>query len=291
MTLEILPRQLYCLPNIKVLFRNNNSSILHKTLHESLIDKEMYLSSVAMLFVVKGKQTIRNYGGRKVVVGQGQLLYLSKDMYLVSDFVTENNEFEAVIFFFDDEFIERKSRISKANGKLKNTIPTLLPSVQIGRYIHSLLSVYLNSTNDKEILDLKLSELLALIKLQDDGKEFISLFNEFSYPKERRDIREFMERNYLKNLNVEDYALLTGRSKSTFIRDFKKLYSTTPNQWLIDQRLEKAHYILMKTNLNVTDTAFEVGYENVSHFISAYKNKFLVTPKQSKGDALTRISY
>jgi AraC-like DNA-binding protein len=291
MLLEILPIQLYCLTNVKVLFRNNNSAILHKVLHENLTDKEMYLSSVAILFVIKGKQVITNYDGTKVIVKQNELLYLSKDMYLVSDFVTENNEFEAVIFFFDDEFVEAKSSIDKSSKKTNHKIPTLLADVQIQKYVHSLLNIYLNSNSSHELLSLKLSELLALIKLQDGEEGFLSLFNSFLQPKDKRDIREFMKRNYLKNLNVQDYASLTGRSKSTFIREFKNLYNTTPNKWLIDQRLEKARQILIKNNQNVTDTAFEVGYENVSHFINAYKKKFSVTPKQSKSDTLTRIPY
>ncbi|MEH6348105.1 MAG: AraC family transcriptional regulator [Bermanella sp.] len=97
-------------------------------------------------------------------------------------------------------------------------------------------------------MDLTLSELIALIRLQDNGEEFLLLFNTFLHPAESRDIRDFMKRNYLKNLNVDDYAQLTGRSKSTFIREFKTLYNATPNQWLIDQRLEKAHYILKNPN-------------------------------------------
>ncbi len=291
MLLEILPSQLYHLPNINVIFRDKNSSILHKILYENLINKEMYLSSVAMLFIVKGEQVISNYDGTEVRVKQGQLLYLPKAMYLVSDFVTEDNEFEAVLFFLGDEFIARESQSKPVNKGSKNVIPTLLANPQIKMYINSLLGVYLNSANNEAIMDLKLTELIALIKLDDNGEEFLSSFNAFLHPAENRDIREFMKRNYLKNLNVDDYAQLTGRSKSTFIREFKKLYNTTPNQWLIDQRLEKAHHILMNTNLNVTNTAFEVGYENVSHFISAYKKKYSVTPKQSKTDVLTRISY
>lgn len=100
-----------------------------------------------------------------------------------------------------------------------------------------------------------------------------------------------MKKNYLRNLRVEDYALLTGRSKSTFIREFKQLYNNTPNQWLITQRLDKAHEILTNSESSVTDVAFEVGYENVSHFISAYKRRFNITPNQAKKGRLTQISY
>ena len=285
MILEILPNKLFSLPSIKVLQRNKNSAILHKILHNDLIDKEMYLSSVVMLFVLKGRQIISNNDGHKVVIEQGELLYLAKDMYLVSDFITENNTFEAVLFFMDDAFVEQCAMASQKRSHADlsaNTIFTLQPSKQIERYIHSLISVYSNSENNHKLLEIKLLELITLISQQENGSAFLSSFYCFSSPVNKREIREFMKNNYLKNLKIEDYALLTGRSTSTFIREFKKLYNTTPNQWLIKQRLEKAHQLLTNTGFNVTETAFEVGYENVSHFIKAYKNKYDQTPKLSK---------
>ncbi len=291
MLLELLPSRLYRSPNVEVLFSDNNSSIFHKVLSENLMEKEIFLSSVAILYVVQGQQIIKNYDGDKVIVEQGQALYLSRDMYVVSDFVTRNSKFEAVIFFFEEEFIERKSRRDTPTKKTNRDIPILSETLQVKKYISSLLDVYRNTDNNKEILDLKLSELIALIRAQQGGETFLTLFDSFSRPKEKRDIQEFMQQNYLKNLNVNDYALLTGRSRSTFMRDFKSLYNTTPNQWLIDRRLEKAYQLLIQNNLNVTETAFEVGYENVSHFIEAYKKKFSVTPKQSKKETVTQISY
>jgi transcriptional regulator GlxA family with amidase domain len=91
-----------------------------------------------------------------------------------------------------------------------------------------------------------------------------------------------MEDNYLGNLKINDYAILTGRSVSTFTREFKRLYGITPNKWLIKKRLKKAHDLLNDTNMNVTQVSMEVGYENISHFIKAYKEVYGVTPKLTK---------
>jgi len=90
-----------------------------------------------------------------------------------------------------------------------------------------------------------------------------------------------MEDNYLSNLKISDYATLTGRSDSSFNRDFKRLFGTTPKKWLITKRLSKSHKLLRNTNLNVTQIAMEVGYENVSHFIEAYKKRYGMTPKST----------
>ena len=285
MILEVLPNALYSLSNINVLLRNKESSILYKVLSTNLINKEMYISSIAILYILNGKQIISNYDGDKVILEKGQMIYLSKDMYLVSDFVTDKDQFEALIFFMDDTFIEKNTRPGQRSENTETSndkIRTIQANEQIEKYIHSLISVYSNSDNSNKILDLKLMELLSLIELQNEGLDFLSLFYSYSSPGKKRDIVEFMKIHYLKNLKIEDYALLTGRSISTFIREFKKIYKTTPNQWLIEQRLKKAHDLLMNTGMNVTETAFEVGYENVSHFIKAYKTKYGHTPKLSK---------
>ena len=48
-----------------------------------------------------------------------------------------------------------------------------------------------------------------------------------------------MQKNFDKPLKIEDYAYLTGRSVSTFRRDFKASFSMTPQQWIKEQRLDK----------------------------------------------------
>lgn len=103
MILEILPSSLYGSPNIKVLLRNKTSLIITKSLSKNLIDKKMYLSSVAILLVVKGKQIIKGYDGADLTVKENEMVILPKDLYVVSDFVTSQHEFEAVIFFIDKQ--------------------------------------------------------------------------------------------------------------------------------------------------------------------------------------------
>jgi len=290
MILEILPANLIALASVKLLLQDKKSTIYHKTLDSSLLDKEMYLSSIAILYIVRGKQIISNYDNKAVSVNEGQLLFLSRDMYLVSDFVAENNHFEAIIFFIDDSVIQQNHTPIKSN-EIDNVIPTLEAGDQIAKYMQSLLDVYRHFENSSEILEIKVRELLALIKLQNNGEKFLSQLHSLETKHKRRDIREFMELNFLRNLNIEDYALLTGRSKSTFMREFKKLYATTPNQWLIEKRLSKGHEMLINTNINITDIAFEIGYENVSHFIKAYKKRYKTTPKQLKSHLLAQIAY
>lgn len=284
MILEILPSSLYSSSNIEVLLRNNASSIIYKSLSESLVNKKMYLSSVAILLVMNGEQVIKDYDGADLIVKENEMVILPKDLYVVSDFVINNENFEAFVFFIDDLLIKKFLLINSTKlnkNKSKNIAQKTKVTSQVNKYIRSLREIYQNSTNNKALLEIKVLEFLLLLELQDSSKLLISnLIN----PIKKRNIKEFMKDNYLENLKLSDYATLTGRSVSTFNREFKRLYGTTPNKWLIEKRLSKAHCLLNDTNLNVTQVSMEVGYENISHFIKAYKKTYGVTPKATSNN-------
>jgi AraC-like DNA-binding protein len=265
-----------------VLLKNDKSSIVYKSLSAGLIDKKMYLSSVAILLVRKGKQIIQNYDGSPTIVTEKEIVILPKDLYVASDFVTKENAFEAIVFFIDDELIKKflifytqKDRGMKSDSK----IIKIRSNSRVDKYVIALNTEYKGRINSFSQVEIKIIEFLLLLSSYDENKEFISSLVK---PKKRRVIKEFMEANYCENLNIEDYASLTGRSVSTFNREFKRVFSTTPNKWLISERLKKSRELLQNTNISVTDVCLEVGYENLSHFISAYKKQYGVTPKLDK---------
>ena len=94
------------------------------------------------------------------------------------------------------------------------------------------------------------------------------------------DIQEVMAKNFLYNLKVEEFAKLCGRSLSTFKRDFKILYNTTPSRWIKDKRLEFSKQLLVETDLNINQICYECGFVNSSHFIKSFKERFKIPPLQ-----------
>jgi len=290
MILEILPRSLEGNHNVKEILSDNKSVIYHKALDKDLIKKEIYLTSALIVFVLKGRQVIFDRNGKDIVLEKNSLSFFSKDVYWVSDYILNDESFEALLFFVDHSVIEKFVATSHDIESQKFLIPdaqcsplyALQANSQIMNYVDSLMSVYSRENNTDALLEIKLLELLHLIAIQDKDKAFLDTLINYQKSNEKRRIREFMDAFYLKNLKIDDFALLTGRSTSTFIREFKRTYNTTPSQWLMEKRLDKAHDLLTRDGLSVTDAAFEVGYENVSHFIKLYKRKFSITPKKAK---------
>lgn len=294
MALEVIPAALYDQKKLRPILSDGRSSILLKTLDESLIDLGKFVATSSIVCILRGRQVIRDQQGLDHVIEAGHLIFLPKDVYFVSDFVAEHGPFEAMLFFVDDRLIDKFLRSfpepsTSADARDLPCLPRrpcVMPAgSQLRRYVDSIREVYAGGTGTQALLEIKLLELLHLIALQDASTCFIRALANDKNQLKRRSITEFMEAHWAYDLKVGDYAALTGRSLSTFVRDFKKAYDTTPTQWLIDRRLDISHRMLIGQNASVRDAALEAGYDNVSHFIKAYKRKFGVTPKKAKDAA------
>lgn len=123
----------------------------------------------------------------------------------------------------------------------------------------------------EDIASLKITEAITILRTID--KEIDNILANFEEPG-KIDLVHFMERNFMFNMPLDRLGYLTGRSLSTFNRDFRKYFNTTPQKWLTAKRLELAHYELTKNKKKAIDVCYEVGFENLSHFSFAFKKQF-----------------
>jgi AraC-like DNA-binding protein len=215
------------------------------------------------------------------VISSGQMVLIPKGIYMISDLIPECDHFEAMVFFFEEALIEQFIIQQKLPAQYvpHNNLAVLNQPKSLGFYMDALKQLYFETTASSQVTDIKLLELLYLLANSDQGADFMAAIQALGQ-RPRKSIVQFMNANYDKPLSIEDYAYLTGRSISTFSRDFKRQFGTPPKRWLIDKRLDKAKRILLEDGYTVTQTALEVGYENLSHFIKAFHKKHGVSPKQ-----------
>jgi len=74
-----------------------------------------------------------------------------------------------------------------------------------------------------------------------------------------------------KEVDLNEFRLKEG---------FKGMYGTTLFSFLLDHKMNKGRNMLDTGRYKVQDVAYDLGYNNASHFITAFKNKFGVTPKK-----------
>lgn len=171
----------------------------------------------------------------------------------------------------------------------KITVPLVTsPSVAKANYImlekHPFLNGLFTSLEQyfeaqqypsNELMEVKLKE--AVYTLLQIRPELGSVLFDFAEPW-KTDLRDFMIRNFRYDLSVEQFAHFTGRSLSTFKKDFYSVFHNTPSRWLVKKRLEEAKKLIEDTGKKPTDIYLEVGFKNLSHFSTAFKKEFGVSP-------------
>jgi len=129
----------------------------------------------------------------------------------------------------------------------------------------------------EDIASLKIREAISILRTID--KNIDHILTNFDEPG-KIDLADYMLKNFMFNLPLEKFGYLTGRSLTTFKRDFNKLFNTTPQRWLTQKRLELAHYQFVEKKKKPIDVCYEVGFENLSHFSYAFKKHFGYTPTE-----------
>lgn len=155
-------------------------------------------------------------------------------------------------------------------------IKTFKKHPMLESFFSSLIPYFdLESELPEKIISIKIEEALTILRSID--KDIDNLLANFAEPF-KINLTDFMEKNYMHNLTMEKFGYLTGRSLTTFKRDFKNAYNTTPQKWIIQKRLELAHYRLKEMKQKAIDVYLETGFENLSHFSFAFKKHFGYAP-------------
>ena len=136
------------------------------------------------------------------------------------------------------------------------------------------------------LLTLKLRELLTGILLSQKNSE-LSLYLQSIAASDAPSLPAIMEANWDHNLPLAAFARLCHRSLSSFKRDFHKHYGQTPARWLLERRLERSFSLLRATRKSVTEIMLECGFEDLSHFSRAFKQKFGHSPSARRRAAVT----
>jgi AraC family transcriptional regulator, exoenzyme S synthesis regulatory protein ExsA len=139
----------------------------------------------------------------------------------------------------------------------------------------SLIPYFEMNELPENIAALKITEAISILRTID--KRIDNVLACFEEPG-KIDLAGYMEKNFMFNLSLEKFGYLTGRSLTTFKRDFTKVFNTTPQRWLTKKRLELAHYQFVEKKKKPIDVCYEVGFENLSHFSYAFKKHFGYAP-------------
>ncbi|MDO4159077.1 MAG: AraC family transcriptional regulator [Prevotellaceae bacterium] len=240
-------------------------------------------SDHTLIYIVSGELEI-NENGKKTVLYAGNCAFMRRDnRMLLQKHVRNNIPYRSVVLKFTRSFLREfyntldKKNIPMDSKRTKESL-VLLPNNRpdIRSLFESVMPYFDSDIKPSEdILKLKMTEGLFVL-LNTDINLYASLFD-FVDPW-KIDILDYLNKNYMCDMSMEEIARFTGRSISTFKRDFAKISHLTPQKWIIQKRLSEAHKLIQRGNMKITDICYDVGFKNLSHFSKIYKEAYGYAP-------------
>jgi AraC-like DNA-binding protein len=176
----------------------------------------------------------------------------------------------------------RNDRLKLYYMNIEPQVPRRIEPLVFGN--HPLLQSLFNSLQPyfeltdalpADIAAFKVEEAIRVLRAIDPAAD--GLLGHFEAPG-KLDLIAFMEQNFRFNLPLEKFGYLTGRSLTTFKKDFKSAFKDTPGRWLTQKRLELAHYQIAEQKRKPSEVYLDTGFEDLSHFSFAFKKHFGYNP-------------
>lgn len=92
-------------------------------------------------------------------------------------------------------------------------------------------------------------------------------------------VKEFIDANLDADLSLAEISSVAGLSQFHFARAFRKSTGLTPQQYLMQQRIERAKELLSKEDLPIVEVSLRTGFKNQSHFTSLFRKFTSLTPR------------
>jgi AraC family transcriptional regulator, exoenzyme S synthesis regulatory protein ExsA len=254
---------------------DSSESILFSCKNLKAYANEQIVPELTLLYLESGTIELQ-FAHSKYVANAGSITLIRKNELVKSLKIPDENgqPCKSVNIFLTPEILKKHATQNKIELKNRFAGGSLI-DVSNSKFIRAFFQSLLPYFSHPEKLTPALSSLKtteAIILLLEYDQRLEEMMFDLTEP-HKIDLKKFMNQNFTYNIPISEFARLTGRSLSTFKRDFKNIFNDTPERWLKDRRLEEAK-LLIKIGQKPVDVYYKVGFENFSHFSTAYKKKF-----------------
>lgn len=259
----------------------DNYTVLTDTISKP-VDKRF----VQFYFCTKGRATFHFENENQYVLKEGYSLLLYNPNIDIPINISLSKKSKLVIFV-----ITIQNLISYFKG-YSEKIPFIKNKIYENSYIEKPLSIQeklIISQLEDYILDYEFENLYLTLKLHEILIHYFSSSNKKEQENKKMDDKLVLQLNEIKKLLMDNIAspptlksisYTVGLSEYKIKEGFKKLYGKTISSFILDTKLEIGKDKLDMKVKQVKEIAYDLGYENPSHFIEAFKKKYGITPKQ-----------
>jgi AraC-like DNA-binding protein len=254
----------------------NLHGIQHTCYSKSGKPGEQFIKEHGLSYIVSGEMEAYD-GYTKHMDRKGDIiLYRKNALIRFVKYPLNEGAFEAISVILEEPLLQELAKQHRLTSKkaVQKSLFKLEQDELIEAYFAGLKPWFGNKIST-ELVDIKKKEVVHLLLRHNEN--FKDILFHFGTPG-KINLEAFMNTHYQFNVPTSQLAFLTGRSLATFKRDFEKIFQISPNRWLQQKRLEEAYYLLENKKMKSKDVYLEVGFETLSHFSYAFKNKFGVNP-------------
>ena len=169
--------------------------------------------------------------------------------------------------------------LEKKQNDLFCRIHAITPAMRLA--LEQLINCPFSGITRRLFLESRALELISYQLDQVSDAQTLNLAGaQFPHPDDRKRIervREILVGDLEKPPGLGQLAREAGMSHPKLNRCFRRVYGMTVFEYLRAERLNRAKEIL-RQGMNVTEAAYAVGYESVSHFSQAFKKQFKISP-------------
>ena len=236
--------------------------------------------------------------GRSVTVDNDSYLIINEGTEYSSHIESTADVETATVFIAPATIADVFASMRNGNQKqLDSEVPTT-PVNFVERFyprderLIAILTVIHNSTNSSaEDIEIQqqlfaLTEHLLLVhekvNQEIDALKFTKASTREEIYKRLHIARDYMLSNLSQSQNLEQIATLAGFAPHHFLRLFKEVFGTTPHQYLLTMRLDKARSLVRNSTASVNEICADVGFSSLGSFSSLYKKKFLLSPLKDR---------
>ena len=256
------------------------------------LKKEIDTSFIQFHFVSEGQAIFSfNNGAYKMSVNKGKYIVLYnpiKNLPLNAVVSPKSNVLSVLIsikkfhkLFSEDsnniQFLKDENANQKYYYENKISNPIFLVLNELKRFD-------INSSTKNLFLKAKIYELFSHLynrnrDLNIEQCPFLTNEENFKKIKKAKDI---IIENMTNPPSLVELSEEINLSLKKLKEGFKKIYGKPVYQFLIEYKMELAKKLLSDNNYNVNEVSLKLGYSTASHFITAFKNKYGLTPKNFK---------
>ena len=122
------------------------------------------------------------------------------------------------------------------------------------------------------------------------SKKSMSMRDETAFfPRVIRKALVYIEKNFMNALSLDEVAQVNAMSRYHFSRIFKLKTGFSFKDYINVKRVQRAKYLMENEDMNITEAAFAVGYNDLSYFSRVFQKQEGLSPSKYKKAFQTKL--